>query len=215
MYFGNLNNFKEHTYKLITGAASYPITKTQVKDLLKLDASDTSEDDTIDLLIAAVTDYAEKYTRRDFINKTYRVYLEYLPSLISIRKSKLQSIVHIKYYDQTDVQQTLSSSIYAFTDDTDYSRIYQKYQQSFPTTFSTRPDPVEIQFVAGYGADATYVPNSLKLAMLQHVASMYANRGDCTDGSGAGCDFASALPPASRMIYNSYKIYNINARPMV
>lgn len=209
--FGNWNDHKAHPYKLITAAAVTPISLIEVKNFLKLDASDTSEDTLITMFIEAAVDYAERYTRRDFINKTYITYRDSFEDAIEIRRSKLQSISFVKYYDTSDALTTLSSAVYAFTDEVDYSSIYLAPDQSWPLTASyNRLQPIQIQFVAGYGSAATNVPSMLRISLLQHVANMYENRGDCS--SGAECDCAGTLPAQARPIYNFYKIKDIIGR---
>lgn len=208
---GNWNDFVAYPYKLVTAASVTPISLTEVKTFLKLDVSDTSEDTLITMFIEAATDYAEKYTRRDFINKTYITYRDQFEDIIEIRRSKLQSVSFVKYYNTSNVLTTLSASIYALTDEVDYSSVFLAYNQEWPTVLTYgQLQPIQIQFVAGYGALATAVPSLLRIALLQHVVNMYENRGDCTSDS--GCDCAGTLPSQSKSIYNTYKIKDIIGR---
>lgn len=208
---GNWNTMQAYPYKLITAAAALPISLVEVKAFLKLDASDTSEDTLLTMFIEAAVDYAEKYTRRDFINKTYMTQRDFFDDIIEIRRSKLQSISFVKYYNSADVLTTVSGSIYTTTDEVDYSHTYPALNQAWPADVNYgRLQPIQIQFVAGYGAAYTSVPSLLRTALLQHVVSLYMNRGDCSSDSGCDCD--GTLPGPSRSIYNSYKIYDIVGR---
>ena len=115
------------------------------------------------------------------INKTWRTYLDIFPSCegIEIKKSKLQSISHIKYYID-DILTTQDSSTYYATEEDSYSSIYIKSTESWPDV-DVRKQSIQITFVSGYGDDATYVPQALKEAMLSQLTFLYSNAGDCVD----------------------------------
>ncbi len=206
--FGNWNNHKAYPYVLVTGPAATPISLTDVKTFLKLDLTDTSEDTILTMMIEAAVDYCEKYTKRDLITKTYTTYRECFKTNMEIRRSKLQSIVSISYYDNLDVLQTVSSSVYDFSNDTDFSSVVLKYNQSWPLEVSSRPHPVIIQFTAGYGSSSSSVPSMLRQALLQIVAALYTNRGDCTEA--VGCSCAKLAPGSAMAIIEAYRINDIS-----
>ena len=88
---------KASNYILINDVTSFPVTLQEAKDYLKISGSD--QDAEINQLIATATDIGEKITGRDFLNKTYKGFLDYFPcgyTGIEIRKSRLQSITSIK-----------------------------------------------------------------------------------------------------------------------
>ena len=208
--FGNWNNHKVYPYKLVTGAAALAVSLVEIKAFLKLDASDTSEDAFLTILIESAVDYAEKYTRRDLINKTYITYRDDFEDLTTLRKSKLQSITHIKYYDVANILQTVSSGVYAITDEVDYSDIYRLTTQLWPTGgVYNRPQAVQITFVSGYGAASSNLPSAFRNALMNHIAHLYANRGDCATAEGcASC----GAPSNAMLVYKQYKIRDIIGR---
>ena len=122
-------------------------------------------------------------------------------SEIEIRKSKLQSITSIEYY-KDDVLTTVDSSIYYFTDESDYSTINLKATEAWPNDADNRKQAIKITFVSGYGATAADVPQGIKSAMLAHIANMYENRGDCID-----CDTAFKNSKSSSL-YAPYRLSN-------
>ena len=125
-------------------------------------------------------------TGRDFINKTYKCFLNYLPAAscrsIEIRKSKLQSIVSIQYYSN-GVLVTFDSSKYYITESNTFSKIYLKEGEFWPTA-DRRPQAIIINFIAGYGEDACSVPDPIKRAILGHIELLRSEAGDCGDGGG-------------------------------
>tara|TARA_R110000787_G_scaffold287_1_gene921 strand:+ start:1094 stop:1681 length:588 start_codon:yes stop_codon:yes gene_type:complete len=170
-------------YILITDSATESLTLAEVKTYLRIDGTDY--DNILTPLIKTVRQLAEKITGRDFIDKTWKTYLDYFPGRegIELRKSKLQSVTSINYYNKNTLT-LLNAADYYITNEVDYSSIYLIEGQSYPAT-DNRRQAVEITFVSGYGADADAVPQALKQAMLSHVAYLFENTGDCTDSGEA------------------------------
>ena len=56
--------------RVITAPASYPVTRAQAKEWCRVDADDSSQDNVLDLLIGAMTNYAEHLTGRAFVERT-------------------------------------------------------------------------------------------------------------------------------------------------
>jgi uncharacterized phiE125 gp8 family phage protein len=196
-------------YVLNTPAAARVLTLTEVKMHLRINTAVTAEDDYLTALIDAITSYAEEYTRRDLISKTYYAFMDRFPpdyfsfnardrGQIIILRSKLQSVSAIQYY-QDGAYVTVSSSDYYITNSPDFGGIYLVSGSNWPTDLDERKQAVRITFVAGYGATAASVPTDLKYAILQHLASYYVNRGDCMDCS-------TNIPALAQKVYDKYKI---------
>jgi len=63
------------------------------------------------------------------------------------------------------------------------------------------------EFSTGFGEYSSDVPEDIKLGVLHHVASMYANRGDCVEGSTDSG--ACAMPPIAKALYTKYKLHTL------
>lgn len=196
-------------YPLVTGSSTLVVTLAEVKESLRIDALNTSEDNLITRLIYTATNYFEMITGRDLINKTYKCYLNNFPiatgyaaltygynqaPCIRILKSKLQSITHIKYYVD-GVLVTWNSSNYYITDENDYAAIYLKEGSNWPSDADNRVQSVIITFVAGYGATAADIPYDIKQELLQYITYLYENRGDCDCSDGRG------YPESARVLW--------------
>jgi uncharacterized phiE125 gp8 family phage protein len=174
-------------YILITDAAEEPVTLAEVKTALRIDGTDY--DAILTPLIKTARQIGEKITGRDFVNKTWKLYLDQFPcDQIEVKKSKLQSITSISYYI-SDVLTLLSSTVYYKTEDSNYSSIYLVEGQSYPSTDS-RKQAVEILFVSGYGPSAADVPQAIKTALISMITVLFESAGDCAEaGSGEVAQF--------------------------
>jgi uncharacterized phiE125 gp8 family phage protein len=195
-------------YKIETAPVNLPLTLEEVEEHLRISVD--SEDDYLTFLIETVRDYFECYTNRTLINTTYKAYLDDFPSSIYyydccdgilIRKSKVSSISSIKYLSD-NVLTTWDSSNYYFTDVNSYPKVYLVNGSTYPTV-DVRKQAIEIIFIAGYGATETSIPSDIKMALLNHIALLYENRGDCV------ADGTCELSCISKSVYNKYRIHPI------
>lgn len=117
-------------------------------------------------------------------------------SQIVLPFAPLSSVTHIKYYDTDNSQQTWS--------DTNYNVFKFRNQKGFieiknnidvPSLYP-RANAIEIQFVCGYGSDATSTPTPIAQAILLIVGHMYEKREDTI----------SRLPKASEYMLDPYRI---------
>lgn len=159
---------------LVTGPTSEPITLTQAKKQLEIAPSEADHDDHIELLIQAAREQWEHDTDSCLLTQTWKVNFEtayedeiYLP------KRPVASITSVKYYDTSNVQQTLSTSVYGL--DIANRAVRLKHLQDWPTTVLDRWDTWEIAYVCGY-ASAALVPAIAKQAMLLLIGHNFENR---------------------------------------
>lgn len=202
----NVKYKRAFTYNVTTEPVNLPVSLETVKDYLKLSGS--AEDDILTMFIEAARDFAEQYTGRTLINTTYTTFRDDFNDDLTLRRSKLQSLISFEYLVDGSFT-AVNASLYGVTDDKDYSSIYEKDDQDFPDLDANIPDAVKIVFVAGYGATSADVPSALKLALLAHIAFMYANRGDCSGD--CSTDGGSSLPASVRNMYNKYRILNLGS----
>jgi uncharacterized phiE125 gp8 family phage protein len=220
--FGGNPALLPSVYQLTVANAALVVSLALVKQALILDADDTSLDDLLTIYIKAATNFCENYTGRDLLTKTYIGYLDTFPnynvdytlygsvgSYIQIQKSQLLTLNSIKYYTG-GVLTTVSSSTYYKSYSKDYSNIYAVAGASWPTDVDVRKQAIQINFDAGYGATGASVPDDLKEGILQHIAQMFENRGDCTSETpSATSDTVIAsmkIPEQTKNIYEMYKI---------
>ena len=161
----------------VTPPTCEPVSMADAKLHAKIDES--ADNNTVTALIAAARKMAESYTNRVFITQTWKLFLDGAPckSSLELPKAPLQSVTHIKSYDDSDAATTLDASNYFVDAMSRPGRIVLRSSGSWPT-----PERVangfEAQFICGYGADADSVPAEIKQAILLIIAHLYEHRGD-------------------------------------
>ena len=150
-----------------------PITLAEAKLHLRVDHS--HEDDYITSLIVSARKEAENYTRRAFVNTTFRLSMDHWPRVIYLPRGKVQSVTSVKYYDTNGTQQTLATSVYDVDTDSEPGRIVEAYNQSWPD-YRDIVNTIQVVYVAGYGAAAANVPDNVKQAIKIYTGHLYENR---------------------------------------
>jgi len=181
-----------------TAAAAPLFTTDQAKDHLKVD---TSADDTlIDNLVQAATESCQIYTNRYFIHTVVIQYADNWNGIRNLYKSPVDSVAHIKYYDNDDSLQTWASSEYIIDNSLQPARVALAVDKSFPT-ISKRINAIEVKYTVGYGTASTDVPEGIRQAVLLCVGNWYANRQSVITGR-----TATELPLSSQYLLDQYKV---------
>ena len=168
---------------LVAAPAVELFTLDELKDHLRIDASQTEDDAYLMRLVAAVRQHLDGYSGylgRALITQTWRLDLERFSSVERIPLPRLQSVTSITYIDSNGDTQTVSSSVYEVISDGDWDGYVRKLtSQSWPTDVSTEyAYPVSITFKAGFGDSWNDVPEDIRLAALMLIAETYMSRGE-------------------------------------
>jgi len=166
-------DYKEHISKtIVTAPAVEPVSLAETKTHLRITASD--EDTRLNNLIKAVRMQAEELTGRRLITQTWKAFYAGWPDeYFIIPFPTLQSVTHIKYYDTDGSATTWSAGNYIVDTDAEPGRVVLGYSKSWPSVTLYPSNPIEIQFVCGYGAAASNVPEELRQAMLIGIERLY------------------------------------------
>ncbi len=187
---------------LVTPPAAEPFTVAEVK--LQLRISTSTEDALITRNIAGVRRGMEAYLRRALITQTWKVCFERFPCYddreIELPYPELQSVTHVKYRDTNGDQITLDSSTYEVLTNTLPGKIALLPGQIWPVTQYQRSQPVEIQFVAGYGANGASIPEPIMNAMLLQLGDLYENRQEAIIGT-----IATSIPTGAKEYVSQFR----------
>lgn len=164
---------------------SYPLENTDIVPLVELkkharapfdDPDYTYDDDTFRAFSRAAERLieltAEITIRTKVLNLTLARWPRYSDYLIlRLERPPVNSIVHLKYYDTSDVQQTMNSSLYSLWKETGPPQLIIR-AENVPTLSTQRDKVVEIQYSAGN----TIIEPQAKLAIMELTSFWFKNR---------------------------------------
>lgn len=188
---------------ITSGPAVEFITRAEAKAHLRVDATDDASNALIDSLIDVVIAHLDGYAGvlgRALINQSWKVLGEQWPTdRIRLPLAPVSAITSVKYYDTSNVQQTLASSNYGLFEDELSPYVGWLIDAVLPSVYS-REDATEVIFVTGYGAAAENVPAPIKQAALLLLEHWYENRGPAVVGT-----IVTQLPLAVQALINPYR----------
>jgi uncharacterized phiE125 gp8 family phage protein len=198
---GNVRNTQQYTYDITVPPITTPISLALVKTHLKIELVDVENDAYLEFLITAATNFFQNYTNKITINTTFRTFFDQFRQSFELARSKLNTLLSFDYLVNGSWV-TIDSTMYAVTYEENYSRLYFPTFDVIPTDKDDLFQSIRVNFIAGYGDTDSSVPSDIKLGLLNHIADMYENRGDCGDCS---CIDIESLPPLTRDIYIKYR----------
>jgi uncharacterized phiE125 gp8 family phage protein len=186
---------------VLTPATNTPVALADAKTFLRVDY--TQDDALITGLLAAATDYAERYTRRSLCYKTFRYTIDTFPyGPIEFPRQPVVPVTAdgVTYtYDMpqfTYVNNTGSTAQLVLG--TDYEldlgfnppRVMLPPSHYWPLTQPAKRNAVTIDFVAGYSVDGSKVPDAIKTAIMMMAAHWYETRTSVTEAAMAEVPFS-------------------------
>jgi uncharacterized phiE125 gp8 family phage protein len=185
---------------IVTPPAAEPVSVAEAKAHLVVEHSD--DDALIASLVTAARQRAESVLGRVFVTTEFDWVLDGWPvaplfatgrviqtlnmplwprSEIRPVHCPLVSVTSIEYLDPTGASVTLDPAAYEVIAGTP-GRILPAYQTAWPVV---RPWPgsITVRYVAGYGPDASTVPDSVKAAIKLMVGGWYEQRAHLTAGA--------------------------------
>ena len=162
---------------LQTAPTVEPISVTEAKEHMRISYDYEDDDNYIDSLIRVVRESTEQFLKRKLITQTWKIYLNHWPygDSIILPYGKVQSVTHVKYTNTAGTQSTWSTDYYNVDTYSDPGRIVLEYGYFWPVVTLLPQNPIEIQFVTGYG-DVTAIPTPIIQAMLIKIADLYEQR---------------------------------------
>lgn len=161
------------TYILTTPPLAEALTLADVKAHLRLDGAE--EDALLQSLIRVAREHLERTTGLCLMTQGWRLALDSVPEdgVILIAKGPVQSIESMVLYDADGeaAPQPLTGSVL------DGAARPARLLLNVRTLGMRALNGIEIEFVAGFGESGADVPDTLRRAMLMHVAQMFTFRG--------------------------------------
>jgi uncharacterized phiE125 gp8 family phage protein len=157
----------------ITDATVEPLTLAEVKSDLKID--DTEHDALISRLIRAARLACEGETQRTLLQTTWELQEDAFPSALKLYYPRVIAIESLKYVDPDGNLLTLATQDYQLDSTLEPGWVVPAFDAEWPDT-RAEPNAVRARYTAGYGTEATSVPEDLRLWILLHVGHFYENR---------------------------------------
>lgn len=202
VYFNSSSNYRLNgvysdyqRYSKKTDATTEPVTVAEMKQQLIIDSSFTDDDTLIGAYIGAARLQCEAYTGISFIHSTWTETVDYFPTCREIWLSvgNVASVTSIKYVDSDGDEQTFDSSNYIVDKNGSRCRIALAYGKSWPTS-RMQANAITIEYISGFGAAASDVPEAVKIAIKLSAAYLYEKREDAV----------KKLPTASELFLQQY-----------
>jgi len=215
-----INETEGFLYQRIGVRPPLPITASELQAHIRVDVP-LEQPDYLNLLIGSVVHYAESYIGLNCLPTQWLTYRDnFEPNAFELRKGYFQSLQSFQYLARdtmiwTDVDPTL----YQVALRPYYSQILLLAEHDYPFRDTARQqNAIEIKFTSGLSdipANFALDFPDLKIAMLDHCAFEYENRGN---DIGFVRGDAVGLPPKIEEVYERYKvpaafggvIFNIN-----
>lgn len=161
------------TYATLAPPVAEPLTLSETKAHLRLDSAD--EDALLSSLIRVAREHLERETGLCLIDRTLRLYRDDWPEedVILIDPGPVKAVTAVTVYDASGQSSTVPLSGSRLDGNARPARLYLPVR---PATGAAL-NGIEIDFTAGFGSAGTDVPDTLKRALLMHVALMFAFRG--------------------------------------
>lgn len=161
-----------NSIKLVTAAASLPLSVDEVKDHLRV--QDNDEDTLIALYLEAAVAYAESFMGRSLIDQTWDLYLDSFPTASFIELPR-QPILEVLQFDTGE-----SPEFSDYTLDPAGGRLYLSASGTWPTVVGVA-NVARIRYRAGYvdqsdSPEVGEVPADILNALLLIIGTLYGIR---------------------------------------
>lgn len=152
-------------YKLKTTPVNTPVSLAEAKELLRYYG--TEQDNVIQSHLDTALTVVESLSYRRLITQTWEIICNtWAEAQEVIKFGQLQSVTSVKYLDEDEAEQTVSTDDYKVSGvGTDKGCIvfYSDGDFDYPSVFEV--EPITIEFICGYGDDAADVPEPFKTAI--------------------------------------------------
>lgn len=175
--------------------AAEAVTLAEARAHLRVDGND--EDALIAQLITVAREHIERETGLVLISRAFRLCLDDWPAdgVIRIGRGPVREVTGVIVYDGEGHPTAVSLADHLLDGEARPARLWLRD----PPAPGRALNGIEIDFVAGFGSSGADVPDTLKRAMLIHVAAMFAVR-----GAGTIAAQGAAMPPGYERLIAPY-----------
>lgn len=160
---------------LVTATTSEPLTLDEAKRQCGIADGVEYHNQHLESLVKAAREKVETDTGRALLSQTWDYTFDLWPcglEPICLPFAPVSAISSVKYYDTSNVQQTLSTDTYKTLLNREPGEIRLKNAQSWPSVYG-ETGVITVRFVAGYATQVA-VPESLKAAVRLLLGSLFS-----------------------------------------
>ncbi|MDX2027696.1 MAG: head-tail connector protein [Alphaproteobacteria bacterium] len=194
------------SFKLVTPPAVEPVELIAARVHGRIDTD--ADDALISLLIIAARQWVEAYTGRALITQTWQLWLDNWPSSgegVTLPRPPLASVSNITFYDESDAGTVWAAANYFVDTIREPGRVVLRSSAAYPTP-SRAANGMKIEYVAGYGASGSAVPEQIKTAIRQLVAHWYEHRGEASMATPSRSASVLPVPMVIQALLEPYRI---------
>lgn len=164
---------------LSTAPTSEPVSLTEAKRQCGIADDISFHDQRLMGLVQAAREKVEADTGRAIVTQTWDYTFDLWPcglGAIYLPLNPVSSVTHVKYYDTSNVQQTLSTNTYKTLLDREPAEIRLKNAQQWPSLYG-ETGVISIRFVAGWAVASVpeYLKQAIKLLVQAHFDGEQVN----------------------------------------
>jgi len=170
-----LSSHGNRVWEVTVAPAIEPVILDEIKSFSGIDYDD--HDDMLEGFIGAVRNAAEEYTGRAFIEQTVQMKMDYWPkTTVELPCPPLISVTKIATLDENDVETEYDSDNYYVITEGSPGKVVLKKSVTAPQNTVRDYGGFLIEFKAGYGSEATDVPQAIRNGLKIWVGTTYATR---------------------------------------
>ncbi|KKL11228.1 hypothetical protein LCGC14_2547900, partial [marine sediment metagenome] len=165
--------------QVATVPATEPVTLDEVKRRLRIEITNSDDDDLLNDLTQAARARAEAFLNRRLVTQTLDFFVDAFPAtdFIELPGGRLASITSLKYTDSDNLETTWTATNYFASITAEPGRLHLAFNISWPTATLKPRDAVVVRYVVGYGAAAA-VPFGIRAGMMLAIGHLFHNRSD-------------------------------------
>ncbi len=197
-----LTHYGDWRWTVTAPATVLPVTVDELKLFARIDWS--SEDELLEAFISSATFLAEKWLNRALLQQTIKLVMDTWPEerKIELPRPPLISVSAVRQYDEDGVATAFASSNFYTITNADPGVLVLKESATVP--YDARDYAgYEIEYLAGYGATASAVPQPIRDAVKLWAAEMHEARTLSDYGSGGA--LSQPPPPSAAALLRPYR----------
>lgn len=159
----------------LTYPTALPVSLKAVKQHCRIETDETEFDDDLNDLIRTAVEWVQDSCHLCLITTSFRAVWDLFPAYwLNLPLWPVSSITTVAYYDLSGVDTNIAS--YQSDLIQAPAKICPAIAATWPATQVERSGAVRVTFVAGYGADASYVPHKVKHLIKLLVGHWFKHR---------------------------------------